>query len=276
MIGAIAGDIIGSRFEFTKPTNKNFELFTKANMFTDDTVMTLAVAKSLMLSKDDKSNLSATTVKVMRDIGRKYPRVGWGIMFFDWLFSDNEPKPYNSLGNGSAMRISSVAWVADNEEEVKELSNLVTAVTHNHPDGLTGAEAIAMATYLARIGATKAQIRERMIEYYPILCDKYFTLNYLTEDYYHDYDGYFETCPGSVPESILAFLESESYEDAIRKVILIGGDCDTTACMTGAIAEAYYGIPEEIKETACSFLDSELLAIVDEFNAYKKTCTPRS
>ena len=165
MIGAIIGDIVGSRFEFVEDGNrgKDFALFASGCRFTDDSLMTLAVARALLLSKGNYDNLGELTIRTMKDIAKPYPRIGWGGMFYKWLFERSVP--YNSYGNGAGMRISPVGWVAESDEEVKILSKKITEISHNHPDGIKGAEAIAMAVYLARIGKDKSYIRERMSEY---------------------------------------------------------------------------------------------------------------
>ena len=178
MLGAIIGDIVGSRFEFVEDDNrsKNFALFTSNCRPTDDSFMTLAVAKALLLSKGDKEKLKSIVVDCMKDVAHDHPNTGWGERFYKWLFVERNPQPYNSYGNGAGMRISPVGWVAESEEEVKELSKIVTEVSHNHPEGIKGAEAIAMAVYLARIGKSKEEIREKLQEYYPKLKDKNFTI----------------------------------------------------------------------------------------------------
>lgn len=277
MIGAIIGDIVGSRFEFNNHRDKRFELFTEESSVTDDSIMTLAVAKAIMetekafgrasasadareVDDDYCSLLGKMAVKYMQEIGRRYPRCGYGARFARWLFSDN-PKPYNSFGNGAAMRISPVGFVARTEEEARKLSEAVTGVTHNHPEGLKGAEAVAIAIYMARMGCSKDQIREKIERlYYPLD----FTLEGIRDTYKFN-----ETCQGTVPQAIQAFLESTSFEDAIRNAISIGGDSDTLAAIAGGIAEAYYGVPEELKQKALSYLDAELRAIFDEWVEFK-------
>ena len=222
--------------------------------------MTLAVAKALLASKEDWSQLSKNAVKYMQEVGRHYPDCGYGGHFFYWIFSD-DPQSYSSYGNGAAMRISSVGFVADSIEQAKVLSQAVTAVTHNHPEGIKGAEATAVAIFLARNGASMDEIRDHIDKnYYPMD----FTLDDIREDYTFDV-----TCQGSVPQSLEAFFESENFEDAIRNAISIGGDSDTIAAICGGIAEAYYGIPEDIRQEALTFLDDRLLEIVVDFeNTY--------
>ena len=242
MIGAIVGDIVGSRFEFNNHKSKQFELFTDNCFFTDDTVMTLAVAKSLINYEDVASNL--------KFFGKIYPNRGYGGRFNKWLMSEDR-KPYNSYGNGSAMRVSPVAYVAKTLDEVKVLSRQVTEVTHNHPEGIKGAESVAVSIFLARQGFSKEQIKDYVTrEYYDIG----FNLDSIRESYSFD-----ETCQGSVPEALQAFFESNNFEDAIRNAISIGGDSDTIAAITGSVAEAYYGVPEWIDKKARTYLDGVVL-----------------
>ena len=272
MIGAIIGDIVGSRFEFVEDGNrgKNFALFASGCRLTDDSLMTLAVAKSLLLSKGNYDNLGKLTTQVMKDIAKPYPRIGWGAMFYKWLFERSVP--YNSYGNGAGMRISPVGWVAETEEEVKMLSKKVTEISHNHPDGIKGAEAIAMAVYLARIGKSKEEIREKLQEYYPKLKDKNFTIENIHGCYGYDDYGDWVTCQGSIPQAIIAFLDSTSFEDAIRNAVCIGGDSDTIGAMAGSIAEAYYGVPYELEEKALSYLPNDLQGLYHAFRTIKKPC----
>lgn len=272
MIGAIIGDIVGSRFEFVEDGNrgKNFALFASGCRLTDDSLMTLAVAKSLLLSKGNYDNLGKLTTQVMKDIAKPYPRIGWGAMFYKWLFERSVP--YNSYGNGAGMRISPVGWVAETEEEVKMLSKKVTEISHNHPDGIKGAEAIAMAVYLARIGKSKEEIREKLQEYYPKLKDKNFTIENIHGCYGYDDYGDWVTCQGSIPQAIIAFLDSTSFEDAIRNAVCIGGDSDTIGAMAGSIAEAYYGVPYELEEKALSYLPNDLQGLCHAFRTIKKPC----
>lgn len=269
MIGAIIGDIVGSRFEFQDFKSKDFTFLVGTCRPTDDSLMTIAIAKSLYSCRYDEDALRYVIVNDMKEIAHAHPNTQWGSAFYKWLFEYTVSTPYNSFGNGAAMRISPVAWVATSEEHVKKLSDLFTGVSHNHPEGLKGAEAIAMATYLARIGTDKETIKQRMIEYYPELGDKSFTLDNIRPDYGMDEAGWFVTCQGSVPYALEAFFESNGFEDAIRNAISIGGDADTLACMTGAVAEAYYGVPEEILQKVRGFLSDDLLEIIDAFETIK-------
>ncbi len=200
--------------------------------------------------------LETMTIKYMQEIGRKYPYCGYGGMFGRWIFSDN-PKPYNSFGNGAAMRISPVGFIANTDYEACELSKIVTSTTHNHEEGIKGAEATAVAIFMAKRGFSKEEIRHKINE-------NYYNLNF-TIDEIRDTYVFNETCQETVPQAIVAFLESTSFEDAIRIAISVGGDSDTLAAITGSIAEAYYGVPEDIKEKALTYLDLELRSIYDEW-----------
>ena len=273
MLGAIIGDIVGSRFEFVQDDNrgKDFELFTSTCNPTDDSFMTLAVAKALLLAKNNKDKLKTTVIDCMKKVAQEHPNTGWGERFYNWLFKEKYPKPYNSFGNGAGMRISPVGWVAESEEEVKELSKIITEVSHNHPEGIKGAEAIAMGVYLARIGKGKEEIRERLKDYYPQLNDFNFSIERLYGNYGYDENGDWVTCQGSVPQAIVAFLDSTSFEDAIRNAICIGGDSDTIGAMAGSIAEAYYGIPKDIENKAISYLTKDLQTIYFAFKSIKKS-----
>lgn len=272
MLGAILGDIVGSRFEFIDDFKrpKDFVLFTPSCHPTDDSLMTLAVAQALLLAKGDLTVLKSQVIRSMVQIGRKHPNVGWGGRFHQWLFEEGGSHPMNSFGNGAGMRISPVGWVADSEEEVRKLSETVTAVSHNHPEGLKGAEAVAMAVYLARIGGSKEEIRARMQTYYPRLADSSFTIKSIHGQYGYDDEGQWVTCQGSIPQALIAFLDSEGFEDAIRNAICIGGDSDTIGAMTGSIAEAYYGIPYELEDKALSYLPDDLLSIYYAFQTVKR------
>jgi len=256
MIGAIIGDIVGSRFEWNNHRSKDFELFTRECFATDDSIMTLAVGKALVESKNDWSDLGEQAVRCMQEVGRPYPRCGYGGRFWDWMYSDH-PKPYNSFGNGAAMRVSACGFVARSLEEAKALSKAVTEVTHNHPEGLKGAEATVVAIYMARTGSTIEEIRDVIDqEYYPID----FTLDEIRDTY-----AFNETCQDTVPQALEAFFESNSFEDAIRNAISVGGDSDTLAAITGGIAEAYYGVPADLKEKAKTFLDDHLVEILTKY-----------
>ena len=258
MIGAIIGDIVGSRFEFHNRLSKDFAFFHPDCDFTDDTVMTCAVAQALMDSREDFPDLPEKTVAAMQRIGRQYPNCGYGAKFIRWMFTDN-PLPYNSCGNGAAMRISPVGFLARDTEEAKKLSAAVTAVSHNHPEGIKGAEATAVAIVLARQGRTKDEIRKAMAEYYD--------LGTTVEEYRNTWQGHGkEICQISVPQALTCFFEGEDFEDVIRNCISIGGDSDTIAAIAGGIAEAFYGVPEKHREKALQFLDPGLRDIVAAFD----------
>lgn len=261
MIGAIVGDIVGSRFEFNNHRSKDFELFSLDCFATDDTIMTLSVAKAVMDWKTKGSKpLGDLAVEYMRAIGQKHPGKGYGIRFQEWLFAKNPQPPYNSYGNGAAMRVSACGFAASTEEEAKVLSQKVTEVSHNHPKGLKGAEAVAIAVFMAKNGVGKNDIKKRMKkDYYPLNL----TLASIRSTYLFD-----ETCQGSVPQALVAFLESTSFEDAIRNAVSIGGDSDTIGAITGALAEAHYGVPEELRKEALDYLENDLLTIVKEWDEF--------
>lgn len=271
MLGAIVGDIVGSRFEFDNHRSKTFELFHPACFVTDDSIMTLAVGKALLeslhLTSSQPGALHETFIPLLREqavywmqtIGQDYPHCGYGGRFFAWVFADN-PQPYMSYGNGAAMRVSPVAYVAATEHEVRRLSHAVTAVSHDHPEGIKGAEATALATYWARIGVPRERIAERIHnDYYP--------MDFRIDDIRTTY-RFNETCQKTVPQAIACFLESSSFEDAIRNAISIGGDSDTVAAITGAIAAAYYGVPAAIREAALLYVNPALRDIVDAWDDY--------
>ena len=256
MLGAIIGDLVGSRFEWNNIKTKDFCFLTYTCFITDDSVMTLALAKAILESAPDYSNLSQKSVEYMQSIGRDYPNCGYGTAFSEWVFSD-DPHPYNSFGNGAAMRVSAAGFAANSLEEAKLLSRKITGVTHNHPEGLKGAEVTAVAIYMARTGSSILEIRDYIERnYYPLN----FTLNGIRPTYRFN-----ETCQDTVPQALMAFFESTGFEDAIRNAISIGGDSDTLAAICGGVAEAYYGIPADIRKHALTFLDERLLQILIEF-----------
>ena len=251
MLGAIAGDVLGSVHEFKPVKTKDFELFSPNCNFTDDTVMTVAVAEACMNEESYVDSLQAW--------GRKYPFAGYGSWFGRWIFSEN-PKPYNSFGNGSAMRVSSIGWLFDDEEMVLQKASESAQITHNHEEGIMGAQSIALGVYLARKGSTKEQIKEKLESTFGYSLGR--TLKNIRPKYYFD-----ETCQGSVPEAIIAFLESDDFEDAIRNAISLGGDADTQACISGALAEAHYlSIPKPIKEFVVSRITPEMLMVLNDFH----------
>jgi type I restriction enzyme M protein len=258
MLGAIIGDIAGSRYEFNNIKTKRFPLFDKACRPTDDSIMTLAIAKAILACDGNYTQLGEQAVYWMRKIGQSYPDCGYGGRFYRWMYHECMGA-YHSFGNGAAMRVSPCAFAANSLEETKAFSKAVTEVTHDHPEGLKGAEAAAVATYLARTGANKEEIRVCMVaHYYPLD----FTLDSIRDSYRFN-----ETCQGSVPQAIEAFLESTGFEDAIRNAISIGGDSDTLAAITGGIAQAYYGVPDDIRTSALNFLNTDFRNILSAFEA---------
>ncbi|MDD2235129.1 MAG: ADP-ribosylglycohydrolase family protein [Desulfitobacteriaceae bacterium] len=273
MLGAIIGDIVGSRFEFNNHRSKGFDLFTAGCFATDDSIMTLAVAKAIMETEkriepsvsghgfggDYRHLLSELTAKYMQEIGRQYPTCGYGGMFGRWIFSDH-PEPYNSFGNGAAMRISPAGFVAGTESEATSLSETITSVTHNHEEGIKGAEATVIAIFLALHGFPKNEIRVRISK-------DYYQLDFTIDEIRPTYK-FNETCQETVPQAIECFLESTSFEDAIRTAISLGGDSDTIAAITGAIAEAYYGVPDDIRHKGLAYLDEELRSLYDEWEKF--------
>lgn len=275
MIGAIIGDIVGSRFEFDNHRSTEFEFFNEECFVTDDSIMTLAVAKAIIetdkeiiiddvIKRQDEiylNRLSQNTIKYMQLIGRKYPDCGYGGNFGQWIFSRN-PLPYNSYGNGAAMRISPIYEVAGSIGEVRLLAKAVTEISHNHEEGIKGAEAIAVAAFLARTGHDKEKIKKYIEAHYYILD---FTLDEIRDTYQFN-----ETCQETVPQAIQAFWESKSFEDAIRKAISIGGDSDTVAAITGSIAEAYYGVPDDLINKALKYMNADLINIWNEWNTKER------
>ncbi len=260
VIGAITGDIAGSYYEFMGKKMKSFPLFREEDWFTDDTVLTCIIAKTLLSCKGDYTYLKDNLIDNFHEIcPLYYATAGYGTMFLNWLY-DRDRDPYNSWGNGSAMRIGAVPYFANSEEEVKILSKLVTEITHNHPEGLKGAEATAMVIWMALNGKSKEEIKKYIeANYYP--------MNYDEEELFCNYE--FEgSCQETVPQSIFAFLISNSFEDALIKVIGWGGDTDTMGAITGAMAGAYYGVPTEIQQKAKTYLDKDMLKIVNDFEKY--------
>jgi len=252
MLGAIIGDIVGSIYEWHNIKTKEFPLFGKNCKFTDDTVMTIAVAEGLMNGGKPDDYINA-----MKRIGRMYPNAGYGGHFRRWLFTDAR-NPYNSWGNGSAMRVSPIGWMFDSHEATENAAEVSAAVTHNHPEGIKGAQATAAAIILARNNKSKVEIKDYIESEYDYSLSR--TLDEIRPKYKFDV-----SCQGTVPEAIIAFLESNDFEDAIRNAISLGGDSDTLAAITGSIAEAAYGVPDEIKIKTLSLLDSPLLEVFDRW-----------
>ena len=260
MYGAILGDIIGSPYEFDMgDKTKDFPLFSRESVYTDDSIITLAVADGFLSGLREPEALRRKVIERMQSWGRKFPHPygGYGGRFGMWLRSD-DPQPYNSCGNGSAMRVSSVAWLFHDLDTVRAMARLSAEVTHNHPEGIKGAEATASAIFLARTGATKAEIKEYIVSEFGYDLSR--TCDQIRPDYYHK-----ETCQETVPEAITAFLEGESFEDVIRTAVSLGGDCDTLTCIAGSIAEGFYGVPKELKQECRNRLPKELLEILLRF-----------
>lgn len=256
MIGAIIGDIVGSRFEFDNYRKKDFELFTDDCFPTDDSIMTVAVGKAILECEGNYTHLSERAIDCMQELGRPYPDCGFGGSFYDWIYSEN-PKPYNSFGNGAAMRVSGAGFAARTLDEAKELAYKVTAVSHNHPEGIKGAEAVAVAIYLARHGKTKDEIRA-YIE------GNYYKIDFTIDEIRPNYE-FNETCQNTVPQAFAAFFEADGFEDTIRNAISVGGDSDTLAAIAGSIAEAFYGVPLHLRERAESYLNTNRYAMIYEW-----------
>ena len=256
IIGAIAGDIIGSVFERHNIKTVDFDLFSGKSRFTDDSVLTLATMDAIL----NKKNYT----EAYQSFGRKYPHRGYGSSFNSWIHSDN-PKPYNSLGNGSAMRVSPVGWCSNSLDNVLAEAQKSAMVTHNHPEGIKGAQSVAAAVFMARTGKRKDEIKDFIIDAFGYNLDRKI-------DDIRTYYKFDVSCQGSVPEAIIAFLESTDYENAIRLAISIGGDSDTIACIAGGIAEAYYQIiPEFISKNVLEILPKELVDIIEQFSTlYRK------
>jgi len=251
IIGAIVGDIIGSAYEWYNVKSTDFQLFGKRTDFTDDSVLTFATMDCILHQSD-------YTI-AYQGYARNYPKRGYGGNFASWIQNDH-PKPYNSWGNGSAMRVSPVGWAYDTLEEVQGKADKSAEVTHNHPEGIKGAQATASAIFLARNGSSKTEIKQYIKQTFNYNLDR--TIEEIRPDFQFD-----ESCQGTVPEAIIAFLESVDFESAIRLAISLGGDSDTIACITGGIAEAFYqDIPESIIEKSLSFLPAELIQLTEEFS----------
>ena len=261
MYGAISGDMIGAPYEFDRsPKTKEFPLFSRFSMFTDDSVMTIAVAEALMdtIGQDDKT-IKDSLVRSMKKWGTKYPGAGYGGRFYDWLFSDST-EPYKSYGNGSAMRVSAAGWLYDTLEETRHIARLTAEVTHNHPEGIKGAEATATAIYMSRTGRRKDEIKSYIIREFDYDLSR--TCDEIRPTYHH-----VESCQKTVPEAITAFLEGTNFEDVIRTAVSLGGDCDTLTCIAGGIAEAFYGMPDFIKAECRKRLPADMMMVLDRFES---------
>lgn len=260
MYGAILGDIIGSPYEFDRGNkSKDFPLFSRNSRFTDDSVMTLAVADAFLsiAPNTDDADIRRRLIQSMQFYGQTFPHAGYGGMFRRWL-KDPNPQPYGSYGNGSAMRVSSAAWLFGDLETVRHMARLSAEVTHNHPEGIKGAEATASAIYLARTGSTKAEIKAY------IETNFHYDLSRSCDEIRPTY-RHVESCQETVPEAITAFLEGDSFEDVIRTAVSLGGDCDTLTCIAGSMAEGFYGIPEELKQQCWEHLPENLRKVLQRF-----------
>ena len=260
MYGAILGDIIGSPYEFDQGNkSKDFPLFSEESMFTDDTVMTIAVAEAFLDAQGatDMDWIRSRLIKSMHKWGALYPYAGYGGRFGMWLFFGGE-EPYNSFGNGSAMRVSSVAWLYEDLDTVRQMARLSAEVTHNHPEGIKGAEATASAIFLARTGHGKSEIKAYIEEQFRYDLSR--TCDEIRPTYHH-----VESCQETVPEAITAFLEGESFEDVIRNAVSLGGDCDTLTCIAGAIAEGFYSAPEDLIQECTKRLPPDILSVLEQF-----------
>lgn len=254
MLGAIIGDVVGSRFEFNNIKSKSFKLVDKDSNFTDDSVLTIAVMDWLLHAK---AKCNKTAVEYLQKWARKYPNAGYGGMFYHWKDEEN-PKQYNSCGNGSAMRISGVGWVSEDMQETKLLSDIITGVTHNHPEGMKGAFVVSQLIRMANLGKSKMEMK--------MFAEQFYNLEFDYDELVANYRHEAEICQITVPQALFCFFISNSFEDCLRTTISIGGDCDTTAAISCAIAEAFYGyIPKELIEAVKAKLTPDMIEVVDEF-----------
>lgn len=264
MYGALLGDMIGAPYEFDRGNkSKEFPLFCENSRFTDDSVMTIAVAEALLDSRFlDDDSIRAALIKSMRKWGKKYPDAGYGRKFLCWL-REKDPKPYGSCGNGSAMRVSAAGWLFDTLEETREKARLTAEVTHDHPEGIKGAEATSGAIFLARTGRSKGEIRDYIVQEFGYDLSR--TCDQIRPSYYHN-----ESCQKTAPEAITAFLEGTDFEDVIRTAVSLGGDCDTLTCIAGSIAEAFYGVPAILKAECKRRLPEDMAYILGRFDISRK------
>ena len=262
MYGAVLGDIIGSPYEFDRGRKtRDFPLFVPQSRFTDDTVMTLAVADALLdvTPEDSDDVIRRKLISSMQRFGQAYPNIGYGAKFLSWLMTD-DPQSYGSWGNGSAMRVSAAGWLFEDLDTVLNMAKLSAAVSHDHPEAIKGAQAVAAAIFLARSGHSKSEIKAYTEEIFGYdlsrSCDE------IRPGYRHDV-----SCRGTVPPAITAFLEGADFEDVIRTAVSLGGDCDTLTCIAGSMAEAFYGVPEELKAACRRYLPGDLLAVLTRFES---------
>lgn len=264
MYGAILGDIIGQPYEFNRGgKTKDFPLFSKNPRFTDDSVMTIAICDGILKAgiDADEDTMKSSMINSMHHWGHKYQHAGYGQRFYLWL-ARKDSKPYNSFGNGSAMRVSSIGWFFETLERTRQVARWSAEVTHNHPEGIKGAEATACVIWLSRNGYDKAQIKdfaEKEFEY-----DLSRTCDQIRPNYFHK-----ESCQETVPEAITAFLEGKDFEDVIRTAVSLGGDCDTLTCIAGGMAEAFYGVPDFLKEKCLKFTTREMHDVMERFEKGK-------
>jgi len=264
MIGAILGDIIGQPFEFDRGNKtKEFPLFCKNPRFTDDTVMTIAICDGILKAglDADENTMKTSMITSMQLWGHKYPHAGYGGRFYRWLAME-DTKPYNSWGNGSAMRVSSVGWLFETLERTREVARWSAEVTHNHPEGIKGAESTASVIWLARKGSSKPQIKEYVIKEFGYNLSR--TCDQIRPNYHH-----VESCQETVPEAVTAFLEGSSFEDVIRTAVSLGGDCDTLTDIATVMAEAFYGVPEELREKCFEYTTKDMHEVMELFEKWK-------
>ena len=260
MYGAILGDIIGAPFEFDMgDKTKVFPLFGKRSQYTDDSVMSIAVAEALLesMGKDEAAH-KAALIASMQKWGHKFPNAGYGGMFYRWLHTEN-PQPYGSFGNGSAMRVSPAGWLYETMEETRGKARWTAEVTHNHPEGIKGAESVAAAIFLARTGHSKEEIKDYIVSEFGYDLSR--TCDEIRPGYHH-----VESCQETVPEAITAFLEGRDFEDVIRTAVSLGGDCDTLTCIAGSIAEAFYGVPQELEKECWERIEPEMQDVLERFD----------
>ncbi len=265
MYGAILGDIIGSPFEFDRGNrSKFFDLFTAGCTFTDDSVMTIAVGEALMDAGPDADAEAIRNLVIVRmqDWGRRYPYAGYGGRFIDWIWKD-DPRPYGSWGNGSAMRVSAAGWLYDSVERTREVAVATAEVTHNHPEGIKGAEATAAVIFMARNHASKDEIRDYVVREFGYNISE--TLDEMRLRHEH-----LESCMDSLPKALRSFLDGDSYEDVVRNAVSLGGDTDTLAAIAGAMAEAYYGIPADLIAECKARVTKNMVKVLDRFDGVRK------
>ncbi len=270
MYGAILGDMIGAPYEFDRGRKtKDFPLFSRGSEFTDDTVMTIAVAEALLdtMGQPEKA-VKEALVRSMQKWGHKYPNAGYGYRFGGWLRAKN-PEPYNSFGNGSAMRVSPAGWLFETLEQTRTVARWTSEVTHNHPEGIKGAEATASAIWLARNGKAKDEIKGYIIREFGYDLSR--TCDEIRPGYHH-----VESCQETVPEAITAFLEGTDFEDVIRTAVSLGGDCDTLTCIAGSMAEAFYGVPALLEAECTARLPAEMLEVLARFDAARGRTIPET